>query len=389
MRTRSGISTVVMAGIVVLIIIIAIGAYIALSSSSAPSTSSSTTPPLTTSSTTTSSTTTSSTDPDAALYLLAKQEGSVTVYGAPTGQEFGNITAAFKDKYPGITVTFTSLQPPQAIPKINTELQTQGYSADVSLQGGPATYPLEQAGNVIPFVSSFTATFPKASLDPLNQSTPVIELAIGWVYNTQMVKQADVPTTMAQVANSKFNGQVVMNDPTTGTTFTQYWATLATMLGNSTVYNFLHSLKNATSPTVLPTTSSCATDAGSGAHAICLGAFMQQAAPDIQAGQPLKFLNITGLPLLITPSYAAVVKGAQHPNAAKLLVDFMASPAGQTAWGNIDVRTPVNPSANAKWSLNSTLQKFDPGYTALAYFPSVTLAAAATAWGKTFAFVKA
>lgn len=116
---------------------------------------------------------------------------------------------------------------------------------------------------------------------------------------------------------------------------------------------------------------------------------MQEAAPDIQAGAPEKFLNITGLPLLITPSNAMLIKNAQHPNAAKLLVDWMASPTGQIAWGNIDVRTPVTPNVNAKWSFSSELKNFDPGAGTLTYFPSPAVAAAATSWAKTFAFLKA
>ena len=401
MRTRRGVSTPAIIGAVVIIVIIGLAAFLVYSSSgvassTTSSSTTSTTPSSTSSSTsssspssTTSTTQTPTVDPDAALYQLALKEGTVVVYGSPTAQQFANITAAFNKQYPNINVQYTSYQPPQAVPRINSELATQGYSADMAFQAATTIYPLEQAGNAIPYVSAYASGFPKAVLDPLNESTPIIELALGWVYNTQMIKPADVPTTMAQVANAKFRGQVVMNDPTTGTAFTQYWATLATVLGNSTVYGFLQSLKNATSPTILPTTTSCATDVAGGAHAICLGAYMQEAAPDIQAGAPEKFLNITGLPLLITPSNAMLIKNAQHPNAAKLLVDWMASPTGQIAWGNIDVRTPVTPNVTAKWSFSSELKNFDPGAGTLIYFPSPAVAAAATSWAKTFAFLKA
>jgi ABC-type Fe3+ transport system substrate-binding protein len=380
---------------VALILIIAVAAFIVYSSSSTPGqTSSSTTSKSSAASTTTSSSSSSSStsvstvDPDAALYQLALTEGTVVVYGSPTAQQFADVTTAFNAKYPNVKLQYVALQPPQAIPRINAELATQGYSADMALQAATAVYPLEQAGAVMPYVSSYASGFPKAVLDPLNQSTPIIELALGWVYNTQLVKPADVPTTMAQVADAKFKGLVVMNDPTTGTAFTQYWASLAGVLGNSTVYGFLHSLKNATSPVILPTTQSCATDVAGNAHAICLGAYMQEAAPNMLLGAPEKFLNITGLPLMITPSNAALLKNAQHPNAAKLLADFMASPAGQTAWGNIDVRTPVSQTVTAKWSLTSEIKAFDPGAGALVYFPTPAVASAASAWAKTFLFLK-
>jgi ABC-type Fe3+ transport system substrate-binding protein len=115
---------------------------------------------------------------------------------------------------------------------------------------------------------------------------------------------------------------------------------------------------------------------------------MQEAAPNMQLAAPEKFLNITGLPLMITPSNAALIKNAQHPNAAKLLADFMASPAGQTAWGNIDVRTPVSQTVTAKWSLSSEIKTFDPGAGPLVYFPTPAVASAASAWAKTFGFLK-
>jgi len=260
------------------------------------------------------------------------------------------------------------------------------------LEAATTTYQLEPLDNVVqPYISPYASAFPKNVLDPLQQSTPVIELAFGWAYNTKMISPADVPTTMAEVANPQFKGEVVMNDPTTGTAFTQYWASLANAMGNSTVYGFLHALKNETSPTIVPTTTSCMNDVASGLFAICLGGYMQEGAPDIQAGQPLKFLNITGLPLLITPSNAALLQGALHPNAAKLLIDFMASPAGQTAWGNIDVRTPVSQTVTAKWSLKSEIATFAPGMidAQQIYFPTPVLATSATVWAQTFQFTKA
>ncbi len=343
---------------------------------------------LSPSTTTSSSTSSSATASEAALYAAAKQEGTVVVYGSPASAQFDNITAAFENAYPGIQVQYTSYQPPQVVPKINAELQTQNYSADVVLQATTTMYPLEQSHLITPYVSPYASGFPHDVLDPLNESTPVIELALGWMYNPKLIQPANVPTTMDQVANAQFKGQIVMNDPTTGTAFTQYWASLATILGNTTVMNFLHNLKNTTNPTIVPTTTSCATDVANGLHAICLAGYMQDAAPAMQAGASLKFLNITGLPLMITPSNAGIIKNAQHPNAAKLLIDFMASPVGQTAWGNIDVRTPVSQTVTAKWSLSSELQSFYPGHGVLRYFPTPSIAQSAHDWGTTFAFMK-
>lgn len=423
MRYRSGISTVAVVAVIIVIVIIAVGVYLLVSpgsagttttttgtsSSSIASTSSSTMSVLVSSSpssTTSSSTTTSASFSassmsssssstsgstinasanDQALYQVARTEGTVTVYGSPSADQFSVIANDFMHKYPGVTVQYTSLQPPQAVQRINAELGTQNHTADMVLQATTTIYPLELSHLVMPYVSPYASAFPKDVLDPLNGSTPVIELAIGWIYNPTVVPSAQAPTTMSQVASSQWKDQIIMNDPTTGTAFTQYWASLEGVLGNSTVINFLQQLKANTDPTVVPTTTSCANDVASGAHAICVAGYMQEAAPDIQNGAPIKFLNITGVPLLITPSNAALVKNAQHPDAAKLLADYMASPEGQTAWGNIDVRTPVSQTVTAKWSLTSEIKQFDPGASNLVYFPTPAVASAATAWATVYA----
>jgi iron(III) transport system substrate-binding protein len=390
MRTRRGVSTAVVGAVVVVIVIIVVGALVLTSSPSKSTTTSSGASQSSASST--SSASSSITSTDEALYQTALTEGPVTVYGSPTAVQFQNITAAFQAVYPGLNVNYTSEQPPQAVPLVKDQLQATGHSVDVLLEAATTMYPLEQAGTpcpcVAPYVAPYASQFPPAVLDPLNQSTPIIELAFGWAYNTNLISAANVPTTMTQVANSQFKGEVVMNDPTTGTAFTQYWASLAAYLGNSTVYNFLHELENSTAPVIVATTTSCMNSVASGTYAICLGGYMQDAAPDIQLGSPLKFLNITGLPLMITPSDAAILKGAPDPAAAQLLVDFMASPAGQTAWGNINVRTPVSQTVTATWSLSSEIKTFDPGAGPEIYFPTPALAGDATAWAATFAFLK-
>ncbi|MGH9918579.1 MAG: ABC transporter substrate-binding protein [Nitrososphaerales archaeon] len=366
---------------VVVIVIIVIGGVVVLTSGAKSSSSTSSSSSAMTSSSTTS-----------ALYQTALAEGKVTVYGSPTGVQFANITAAFNKVYPGITVTYTSEQPPAAVPLVKDGIQANGSSVDVLLQAATTMYPLEQSGApcpcITPYVSPYASQFPRDALDPLNESTPIIELALGWAYNTNLIPPANVPTTMAEVANAQFKGEVVMNDPTTGTAFTQYWASLANDLGNTTVYGFIHDLYNTTDPVIVPTTTSCMNSVASGTYAICLAGYMQDAAPDIQLGSPMKFLNITGLPLLITPSDAAILKGAQDPAAAQLLIDFMASPVGQTAWGDIQVRTPVSQTVTATWSLPSEIKTFDPGAGPEVYFPTTAVAAQATAWGSTFDFLK-
>ncbi len=392
---RSGMSTSIAIVAIVIAFLVGVGGTYAVTTSISSgktttfiSTSTITqTATSTFSSTVTQSTTvtsiTSSALYDQILYQQALKEGALTIYGSMDADQFVFLQHAFSAQYPGITVNYVSLNPPQAYTRITSELQAQNYSADLILSSTPTLYTMELQGYIQKYVSPEVSAFPSVALDPLNGTTPILELSIGWWYNTNLVSSSQVPTTFAAMSSAQYKGQIELNDPTTGSTYTQYWAALAGILGNSTVLNFLQTLETNTSPTVISAFASCANDVASGAHAFCLGGFMQDAAPDIQSGAALKYLPMPNVPIMIETSNFGIISNAKDPAAAKLFVDFAASPIGQLTLGNINVRTPVSRTVNATWSEVNVINTFAPGAT-VAYFPSVSIAQNSQAWGAIF-----
>lgn len=368
---RSGVSTSTAAIAVVIALLVGIGGTYAVTSSSSSV------------STTTVTTTVTSANSEQALYQQALKEGALTIYGSMDADQFAVLQNAFSVQYPGITVNYVSLNPPQAYTRITDELQAQNYSADLMLSSTPTLYTMELNGYVQKYVSPEASAFPSIALDPLNGTTPMMELSIGWWYNTNLVSSSQVPTSLAAMSSSQYKGQVELNDPTTGSTYTQYWAALAGILGNSTILNFLQTLQTNTNPTVISAFASSANDVASGTKAFGLGGFMQDAAPDIQGGAAMKYLPMPNLPIMIETSNLGVISHAKDPAAAKLFVDFATSPIGQLTIGNINVRTPVSRNVNATWSEVNVINSFAPGAT-VAYFPSVSIAQNAHAWGALF-----
>lgn len=372
---RSGVSTSTTVVAVVIALLVGVGGTYAVTTSISSG--------KTTTVVSTVTQTVTSSNSEQILYQQALKEGALTIYGSMDADQFAVLQHAFSVQYPGITVNYVSLNPPQAYTRVTSELQAQNYSADLMLSSTPTLYTMELQGYIQKYVSPEASAFPSVALDPLNGTTPMIELSIGWWYDSSLVSSSQVPTTLAEMSSAQYKGQIELNDPTTGSAYTQYWAALAGILGNSTVLSFLQTLETNTNPTVISAFASCANDVASGTHAFCLGGFMQDAAPDIQGGASLKYLPMPNMPIMIETSNLGIITHAKDPAAAKLFVDFASSPIGQLTLGNINVRTPVSRNVNATWSEVNAINSFAPGAT-VAYFPSVSIAQNSHAWGALF-----
>ncbi len=315
---------------------------------------------------------------DQALYQLALKEGSVTVYGTIDADQFAFYASAFNAAYPGISVQYTNVSPSQAYTKITTEISASGHSADMITIDGLAP-SLQKVGDIVPYVAPGAADFPQAALDPSNATTAILNLPQGCVYNTKLVPASQVPKTLSDLTNPQWNGKMAMHDPTLGTGGTHYWATLSTILGNTTVNNFLTQLKANVNPALIPSPGATESDVASGEYAIACEVFLTDTVGDILNNATVAPLPLQGVPLVTSPSQAAVLKGALHPNAAKLLIDFLASPSGQATIGDVtniiptsSPRIPINPNVQVPWSMATLISKYDPGAT-VAYVPASIL----------------
>jgi iron(III) transport system substrate-binding protein len=199
------------------------------------------------------------------------------------------------------------------------------------------------------------------------------------VYNTKMLTPSQLPKTLTDLTNSQWKGKIVMHDPTLGSGGTKYWATLSTIMGNTTVNDFLKALKTNVSPTLVPSPGTTETDVANGQYAIGMEVFLTDTVGDINSNSSIAPLPIQGLPVITTISDAAVLKGAQHPNAAKLLTDFLSSPARQTVIVNVtnvlpqsSILLPISPNVQTVYSLTSLISKYEPGAT-VSYVPNSVL----------------
>ncbi|NMB25211.1 MAG: extracellular solute-binding protein, partial [Firmicutes bacterium] len=152
---------------------------------------------------------------DHPLLAEAKKEGKAIVYANITGVE--PIMEAFQSQY-GVSAEYTRISTAVYVPTVQTEFQAGRLGADV-LQGPlPILQILKDAGVLAEYVSPESEKYPEWSKDPDGVIQQFGIEAVALIYNTELVKPEDVPTTYRDLADPKWQDKIVMPDPITHAT---------------------------------------------------------------------------------------------------------------------------------------------------------------------------
>jgi len=152
--------------------------------------------------------------------------------------------------------------------------------------------------------------------------------ALGFAYNSEVLRTKNIPAPSCwkDLTDPAYRGLVLMANPnSSGTAFTVL-ATLIQLLGEEEAFNYLAALSRN-----IP-------------HFTTSGAAPVKAAARGETGIGISFIHdavtqkLSGAPMVIVApcegtgyeiGAVSIVKGARHPEAARLFVDFSLSPEGQ------------------------------------------------------------
>ncbi|HEY4699433.1 MAG TPA: extracellular solute-binding protein, partial [Nitrososphaerales archaeon] len=239
--------------------------------------------------------------------------------------------------------------------KITTEKSAGQRSADVVMIPLPLQLTLLSDGLLEKYITPESAAYPTQFKDANGFWTAVILLPMVQVYNTEKVSVAEIPKTIDDLVSSKWNGRDVIHDITLGTTGTEYLATLKEAMGEAKWRSYIDRLAANVKPMRHASVSGVATTVASGERHIGLSVYMHDLISNKNRGAPISQLKIEGLPVLTSVVPASLVKGADHPVAAKLFIDFILSADGQKLVGNTEVRIAARPGVDAKYTLGTVL----------------------------------
>jgi iron(III) transport system substrate-binding protein len=280
-----------------------------------------------------------------ALVAAANEEGEVYVHGGPGQSQREALTEGFKRAYPAIKVNYTGSPGRDAIPMITREREAGLYNWDVYVGGTPSILQtLKPAGAfapmrpalMLPEVLDDAAWF--GGLDGgWMDKEKIYSMAFALTMNPAVVVNWDFVShedlkTYADLLKPQFAGKIVWDDPRLpgqGSIAAQEILLnfgpeyLATLMAKQKIVYISNTRQNVEGVV-------------RGQYPIGIATALDQVRPFVAQGLGGNISGFRGDAKILTggPGYGTVsmMDRAPHPNAAKVYVNWLLSPAGQKEW---------------------------------------------------------
>jgi ABC-type Fe3+ transport system substrate-binding protein len=284
-------------------------------------------------------------DIDPALVDAAKKEAAVVWYsGMIVNQIVRPMVAAFEAKYPGVKVQASRASGNDNALKIMNEARARRPMADM-VDGTTALAPLLDAGLVAVFRPVEAARYPADAKDPAGYWTSPNVYYYTAAYNTNLVPAAEAPQTYDELLDPKWKGKMAWTYDLTGGGPPGFLHNILTIKGQEKGMDYLRAFAKQ-EPVVIPAAQRVVLDKViSGEYPIALMTLSYHSTISAAKGAPIQWLKMP--PMVMSPNTISVLKNAPHPNAARLLIEFILSSEGQTIMAANDYM-PTDPAVQVK-----------------------------------------
>jgi len=314
--------------------------------------------------------------PDPKLLEAARKEGEVILYTTHiVDQIVRPLIKGFQGVAPGVQVKYVRADGLALVVRVTNEGRAGRVQSDVwcMVDGVQA---LLQGGFATEFEVAQAASLPAALVDPNKRWVATNVGVRSAAYNTQLIAAEHAPRSYQDLLNPRFKGKMVWNPKS----MTGAWGFISTVIkgmGEERGMAYLRALaKQDIVP--LPIAIRAVLDRViAGEYAIGLEMNNTHAAISAAQGAPVKWVPLN--PVSETLQVAGVTKGAPHPNAARLFIDFMVSKAGQAIFRDNDY-LPMHPDIPAR---SPELKPQQGGYQSIVYTPD-NLETETTRWAKIY-----
>ena len=249
-----------------------------------------------------------------------KKEGKVVVYGSVVPQAMEGLHRGFKKKY-GIDVEYWRGDSTKVSERALTEWRTGRPGFDVVEGNRGVQLIMKSEGLFAKYIPPSSEKFPAKVKEKDALITPWRVLPISMLYNTDMVKPADLPKTFDDLLDPKWMGKISLPDPTRHTTTAQFLWNLQQFKKDKWL-DFVKALakqKPVLVESLAPVTTTIIK--GEAQVGITYIKYIKQYKGPVSYIPMDKYLT--------DPNYMSLSAKAAHANAAKLYIDFACSPEGQ------------------------------------------------------------
>ena len=282
---------------------------------------------------------------DAALIEAAKKEGSVVWYSTLiVNQLVRPVAEAFMKKYPGITVQYSRAPVGELALKINNETRAGKLQADV-FDGSAGIFAAVSRDLVASYAPPNVSDYPAGLHDPADTWTVCNSYVYTTGYNTEMVSEKDAPKTFTDLLDPKWKGKMAITTDPTVNGPPGLVGTILTSMGEEAGMAYLRKL-GAQNLVYVPASQRVVLDQViAGQYPIGLMIINYHAVISAKQGAPCAWVKME--PVVESYNYLQLLKSAPHPNAARLLYNFILSREGQALFRDNDY-LPANAFVEAK-----------------------------------------
>lgn len=283
----------------------------------------------------------------------ARKEGQVVLYSALiVNQMLRPLASGFMKKYPFLKMTHWRADSEELVPKISAESRANNVVADV-FEGSGGGEILVETGYTQAFWSPVLADYPQLYLDPKGHLAPTRLSYFSIAYNTKQVLPEKVPKTYADLLDPQWKGKMAWPYANTGRYL--FLINLRSAWGEERALDYARKLAEQKIINFAAGSARTLVDRViAGEYAIALNIYAHH--PLISAGKGAPVNSQLMDPVPSAAGTLAVVKGAKHPHAAMLLVDFILGREGQEIMARAEY-FPAHPAVAAAPQLARIIPK--------------------------------
>jgi ABC-type Fe3+ transport system substrate-binding protein len=284
----------------------------------------------------------------------AKRERKVSVYsGMIENQALRPLVEAFEKKYPFVDVEYWRGDSRAMVQKLLSEQRARRIIGDIFESTGGAEAVI-RAGASQPIWSPSAASYPQNLIDPDRMWIASRLNYFGVAYNTRQVQPPDLPKTYEDLLDPKWRGAISWRaDSEVGAGL--FIASVLRSMGKQVGENYLRRLSAQRIVNYAGSARALVDRVGEGEYKLALHIYAHHPLISQAKGAPLDVQMLEPVPSMV--STVQLAKGAPHPHASMLFIDFVLSKEGQETLRAADYMSP-----HPEVAINPSLRKIVPRF---------------------------
>ncbi|HEY1236032.1 MAG TPA: extracellular solute-binding protein [Candidatus Binatia bacterium] len=291
----------------------------------------------------------------AAIAANAKQEKQVVWYTTTSAGDNQAIVAGFTTKYPFLKVEVLRSTGEKLRQRILTEASAGQFFSDVASVSSMEMGLLKSKNLLQAYDPPEAAGYPAATKDKERFFTAIYARNFVMGYNTAAVPEKDRPKDWPDLLDPKWKGRFGMDEEEF-----EWYGTLVDYWGREKAGKYMKAL-SAQQPTLRRGHNLLAQLLAAGEFPLAI-VFPFEVEQLKRRGAPVDWSN-TSDPIVTSINVVALSTKAPHPNAAKLLINYILSEEGQNIIKNVS-RVPIRPG------VKPNVAKLDQSTLKIHYVPS-------------------